>query len=422
MTWRPSILFFLAVNFTSTAFSQTSSPLTPLTLQEAITRATATSPIVKAAQLEVEQNALLARVRGSLFLPEVDLKTGYQLRKSEDEEHKGSYAFAVGRINLYNGGRDQNTKQIAVQEVEYSEAQLKLTKVRIAQAVAREFFELLYLQEALRLKEEAREENRSQKKIAERVAQAGFTSSADVLEFDFRESALLTEIELLKHERNVASRNLSIALGEEPRTGLQITGDFDRDFEALKASTSSVLVAPQEALLKAKTAVQIAELEHRSSLATWLPRLDLESQYGNLRFADPEVEGTPAWSVGVSLTFPLFSGMETLYSRQNTALAMARREAELKQTQLDSRGQQQDNEEKLKVLANLLILQKTNIEKAERSYRATMNEYRRGVKNAPDVTEATARLFSTRDRDFQLKRDQILAYLGLYRDPSVRGD
>lgn len=390
-----------------------------LSLEPALSEALRQSPMVREATAESERARTESKLGLSPFLPQLELNTGYETRESREESENGTYLFGAGRLNLYNGGRDRIERKILGEREALASRRLELARARVMQETARAFFELLYINMAIGLKQEALKVNSEQRQIAKRIARAGITSSADVYEFEFRESSLQTELNLLTHEKNVMSRALSQAMGREPRKDLRLQGDFEKDFQFVRAAVPRPVIADtQLQVAEAESESSIAGLDYRSATATWLPRADLIGRYGNLRFADPEIRSAPAWNIGVNLTFPIFSGIETLEARRLKAQARTAAESRLRRAQLNSVTQTEDYQEKLQVLDELIQLQEVNAKRAEQYFKATLSEYKRGVKNAPDLAGATERLFAARDRRNQLQRDRILAYLGLHRDTS----
>lgn len=391
-----------------------------LSLDEAVQRAIVQSPDVQAAEASARLSEIQSKLSLSPFLPEIAVETGSLQEIPKDPNDSGTYYYGIGRINLYNGGVDSLARKALLLDKDRAEASVALSRQKVSRDVTRRYAELLFFDESLKLKREALELNRKQMQLAKRKASGGITSSADVLEFEFRENELNTEISLLVHERALSSRELSTSMGSEPRNDLDVIGPLTPELAKFVVQPEgSAAFLEQLNVLNPKVEAEIAELRNRAAASVWLPKLNFEIRYGNMEFADPEVLGSPAWRFDLRLTLPIFTGLETVYARQATASLVREKEAQLRRSRLTANNQIQDREEKLQVLQNLIRMQKENIARAERYYKATLAEYLRGVKNSPDLSGATERLFNARLRELALVKDVVLARIGLLEVTSI---
>lgn len=408
------IRFLLAIAaFLTTNGNAWAQPST-LSVQDALSRALSGSPEVLEAKAALKSAEINRKLSYSPFLPQIALEAGTLQREPTPENQSGEFFYGVGRWNIFRGGSDRALLRISQIEEEKERRQFELAKARVSRQVIRRFAAVLYIDESIRLSRETLEVNRGQLKIAKRKASGGLTSNADILEFEFRENALNTQVELLKHDRRVAARALSISLGDDPQSEVQLTGKLDLSLaELAERSFGTADFIRQTASLDAETDLEIANLRHRAAWATWLPRADVEGRYGNMKNAEPEVRGTPGWLLELKFTMPIFSGTETIYARQAAATQRKEREAQLRQARLNQSAISADQTEKMKVLEVLLQLQKENMARAERYYNATLAEYKRGIKNSPDLSGATERLFEARLRDLALNKDMIMSRIGL---------
>ena len=389
-------------------------PPQELDLVQAVAASLAASPAVREGEAALRRSEIQSRLALSPFLPKLAVEASRVEKAPQDRNLSGNNLFGTASLNLYNGGLDLTSRRI--QRVELAQAQQKLAVIRgqVTREVVRRFAELLYLEEAIRIKNEALTLNKAQMQIAKRKAQGGITSSADVLEFEFRENALNTEVELLQHERNGASRNLAVAMGSEPISDLKARGTLSPSLiSGVFDSKESSEFLTSEALVDPKSELQVADLGYSSALATWLPRADIGARYGKMEFADPEVVGVPGWRLEFRITIPIFSGMETLSARQLASARQREAETKLRRTDLELKTTLADREEKIRVLENLIRLQHENHARAEKYYEATLVEYKRGIKNSPDLSGATERLFDSRLKANGLVKDLLMAKIGL---------
>ena len=116
---------------------------------------------------------------------------------------------------------------------------------------------------------------------------------------------------------------------------------------------------------------------------------------------------------GAMLTFKLFDGM-----KGRRAAAALSYEAQA----LDSQAIQQvrvvgtrlaNIKSELRLNHELVEAAKERIKQGQRYLKLTLSEYKRGIKNAPDVLEATDRFFEFKQKFSELRRNYELAIVDL---------
>ena len=169
----------------------------------------------------------------------------------------------------------------------------------------------------------------------------------------------------------------------------------------------------REDLNEAKKNFDVASLAYSAAFSGWLPRADVEATYGTLPKRDQILPDTPAWGALVKVTLPLFSGFETHYERTAKAREMERADTRVTRLDLEIKTQVENALAKVEAIEARLDLEEKNIERAKRYYEITTSEYKRGVKNSPDLSGAAERLFDSRLRTLQLRRDFYLGSLAV---------
>jgi len=398
-----------------------------MSLEQAKKTAVENNPELQSAQADLKSRNLSRRLALSPFVPNLsfDLGVREELFQAEQlEDSSGAFYYGIARWNLYNGGRDRAGLRLAALEVDRAQRNLELSQAKIEREVILHYTRVRFFDLILKIKDEALANNRELKTLARRKVQGGITTNAEIYEFDFREAELATEIQLVRHERDVAFRELGVALGVDPNQwqtlGVELTDTFQQivsqkfnETTNTKSYLSGItLLEPQQDFLR-------SQIETRASLAEWLPRADVEARYGRMRFAEPEVEPEPAWRIEFRLSIPIFSGVETLAARQSALAKQIVAERRLREAELHLRNLHQDQADKAAILERLLKLQEQNIRRAKLYYDATLQEFRRGIKNSPDLSGASQRWFHSRERELELQRDQLLVSLGLLENTNL---
>lgn len=347
------------------------------------------------------------------FFPVLSLEGGQLFSKREEDKSSGSFLFGKAEWNLYRGGIDEAQIQKAQLSLDLEKRKLQNAKIKIRNEVSKHYYELLFILEGLSLKERALIMNNEQMKLARAKKNSGFTSQADVIEFELRNATLQSDLLLLNQDREQKSKELAFDLGLKPaETVLSIKGHLHRD--PIKLDHAKLLERVKLnniSLLELESLYQFSEWDQKSNFADFLPRLDVEAQYGRLASDEMVFPGNSNYSVMLKVSLPLFSGLETLNSqRAFNSLLQAKRYELVNQSR--SVELELDNIlDSITMLNQRLDIEEKNLSRSEEYYKVTLSEYKRGVKNSPDMVGASERLIDARIRNLEYRRDLSLMLL-----------
>lgn len=387
------------------------------TWESLLRQADSSHPSLTASRAQAEEAEARRKHSRAAFFPELGVAGGWETYRSTEERFQSGFGFAYGRWNLFKGGRDRYQLLARSAEEELAELRLEITRAEISQKLARHFYQLLYLQESSRLIQQGLELNETLRAMARRKIQAGLTTQADTLEFDLSESRLRADLSLIQEEQAQEEAALHVALGQTPRAETQAReyrGELEPDLKELRVE--EWLEAAKRRRLpiqEAFSATRQAQYRYRSSWAGFLPRVDLEAMYGRLSLDDREVVGVPQGAVQLRFTLPLFEGLASVYERKADARALEASEARLDSARLETELEARKLASRIRGLQERLLLEEKNLDRAKNYYELTLSDYRRGVKNSPDLAGAAERLFEARGRRLSLARDLRLGWIDL---------
>lgn len=347
------------------------------------------------------------------FFPAFSIEGGQLFAKHEDENASGSFLFGKAEWNLYRGGFDESQIQKSQLSLELEKKKLQFAKIKIRNEVSKHYYEMLFILESLTLKERAIAMNEEQMKLARAKKNSGFTSQADVIEFELRNATLQSDLLLLNQDLEQKSKELAFDLGLNPTQAISsIKGHLHRDPTKLdQAKLLEQLKLNNVSLMESESQYQSSEWDKKISFAEYLPRFDIEAQYGRLASEERVFIGDVNYSVMLKVSIPLFSGLDTFNSqRAFNSLLQAKRYEML--------NQRRSLELELKtILSSITILnqrldiEEKNLARSEEYYKITLMEYKRGVKNSPDMVGASERLLDARIRNLEFRRDLSLMLL-----------
>lgn len=393
-----------------------------LTLSVLLDEAEKNSIEIKEARSQYESASAGRRQTISAFLPQVSIDGGYQDIRLDGQQTNGTQIYGFATLNLYRGRKDSLQRRSAAQEENFQRIRAEKIKAKIEREVSKKFYELLYLQEGLNQKKQAIEANKNQKSLATKKNIAGFTSKADVLEFELREATLLSDMNFLMREEALTQRELARLVGRSDESVIRVRGHLERyNYTASGETLLKTALNERVDLKDAEKNLSISELSYQSLFSDYLPRVDLEGKYGKLANEERVYQQRDNYAVALKFSIPIFSGLDTVYGRDSKSKEIARNDLSTSRIRQEIRVQLENTLAKLRSIAERLDLEEKNIERSKQYYDITLAEYKRGVKNSPDVAGAAERLFDSQLRNLEFRKDYLITWLEVAESAGISG-
>jgi outer membrane protein TolC len=370
---------------------------------------------LKTAEIKLEAKSFQQKAGTGVFYPEVSIEGGPRISKLNDEKHSSIAAFGKAEWNLYHGGRDISEKRKLDLDYELTKKQFEQVKAKITRDAARIYYELMFLLESIAIKDEALRLNQEQIKLADKKRSAGFTSKADVIEFELRETTINSDLKDLIQEKENKSRELSILLGRNvSEANLATKGHLERGklvFNKEKIMQAIDDFSPD--LNEAKINLEKSRAEKEIARSEFFPKLDLEAKYGKLANEERAYDGNNNYTLGVTINIPLFSGFSSKNELSASTLEISAFETQIRKQTLAIKTEAENLLAKLSITLNRLEIEEKTLSRSEQYYQITLDEYRRGVKNSPDMVGASERVLNSKIRNLEFRRDFQITKLKL---------
>lgn len=388
------------------------------TLESLSSTAISNSLELKALDQQIESLQLQQRVSFGAFAPRFSIEAGPQYSNVAGQKNSGTSIYGKAEWNLYRGGQDQIDAQIASERAEGLRRQRTALEKRIQAEVAEAFYEMQFAAESVALKKEALRLNTEQQKSALSKNKAGFTAKSDVLEFDLRETIIMSDIVMADQVLSQSARKMSTLIGRsETDSNLRIKGHLERVSppEINRAILVEGLSSNNVALQKAQIEKSIVSLEMQREKSAYYPKLDFETKYGKLGNAERVNPDNNDLTMLLKVSIPLFSGLDTTHRVKSLAASSRAMEFDV------ALGKNHLLEELDSLISTLEATQKRldveekNLDRSRAYYDATLQEYRKGLKNSPDMVTASERVLEAKIRNLEFRRDLSVALARISR-------
>lgn len=355
------------------------------------------------------------KLKGSLrrsFLPDVKLTYGReQFTTGPYHSVNQSYGGIEAEVNIFNSGRDVLENKVREKRSRVAGINMEIAKARLTSEAQIALANLAYLKELLGIIENALSLNSQNISGARKRINAGLTTKTDLIDFNQQKITLLQESESIKFEQGVVQRLLAVLLGIDPKEEIIIKHEnshpeHGEELQPIISSQNSRLVQ------KADLLSEIARLEKRTAQKWWAPKLDVYSYA--LRFTQKEREfDDPGerndFTFGFRFTLPIFDGGESIRESAAKAAEARAMERELKQKKLEIEKQTLDAQKKLELAHTLIHGAEESISLMSEYRLAVSKEYAKGVKNSPDVLQATQRWIEAKIKFAEVKKNYQIA-------------
>jgi len=355
------------------------------------------------------------------YLPRVSARIGQEAYQTGSQESRNETVASVDlAVNLYRGGRDTLEDKI-------TDANANIAKLESAQTVrfeiekAREaYWNLVAQREAKTLLESASSGNNKQVRSAKERVDAGLATRTDIYEFEMYQVRL--EQEQARNSLEIKKRELELAvlLGFSANVTIETLTKVNHVHnDGLLSEPFNPETHPSVVTLYKQG--QGAKIEAKKADLWWAPSVDLYASHGLNAYREREFEEQDERVesvVGAQATFGLFDGFDSRTESKQKRYEARGRLAESKQTARELMAQVENARNELKVAHEIIHTSEKSLGIAKTYLQETLEEYKRGVKNSPDVLSALEKNLELQLKFIELKlgyqqsRTQLLQLLG----------
>lgn len=399
-----NFVFFLFVSFTAFgAVKVTEQDLANVTLS---------NPEVQNLRERLQAAEELKGVLTRSFLPKLELSYG------KEQYSVGPYNHVVqpfggieAKINIFNSGKDSLINDKRNLEANVATIDAKVIKAQVIAQIRKALAQWAYFEEVGKVLDEALQINNKNAQSAQQRISAGLTTTTDTLDFKQQAIMLKQELASLAFEKGVVKRLILTLMGIDVAQELEIafenTHPAEGEGKALKSGKHQSLLV-RKALFEA----DIAKIEVKTAERWWTPSVDVYGYALRMLQKDreyPRPDQRNDVALGFRITLPLFDRGDG-YRNAKSKEAISRAQVSLTRSRdLEVQKNILDAVKKLDLTHELIHGAEENVEVMNKYRIGISNEYSRGVKNSPDMLQASSRWIQAKSNFAEIKRNYQFA-------------
>jgi len=395
-------------------------------LQGLITEALQNNYDLRTAAARVEQFRALAGVARSEFFPQTNYEGGAGRSRGMSQfftpvpPGKTGNAFS-GTFNLAweidVWGRIRRSNEAALAQLFASEEFRRGVVLTLVSTVAQAYFELLELDLELEIARGTTQSFRRTLELFTRRLQMGVASKLETARAEAALASTAATIPNLELQIVAKENQLSVLLGRNPGPIVRGRPLIDQAFPQTPPGLPSQLLERRPDILQAEQTLIAANAQVGVAIANFFPRLGLTSLYGGASAEVSEVINGRAsiWAIASQVAGPMLQG-GLLYENYQATLAQQEQTKWQYEQSVISAFQEVSNalisQQKL---AEILQQQVRAVAAFQESARLSLLRYEGGFASYFEVIEAQQQLFPAENALAQVRRDQLIAVVQLYR-------
>ena len=397
------------------------------TLQALIREAFTNSYDLRIAAMRVEQARAVAMQARSQFVPSV----AYNGVVSRGRNYSFGSAFfdhgatvnsaavtlnAFWEVDLW--GRVRRLNEAARARLLASEEARRGVQLSLLSEVATAYFELLELDEELRIATRTTNSFAESLKIFSRRLEGGTASGLETSRAEAAFEDTAAALPSIRQRISITENGLSILLARNPgpveRANSTLEGTASPD---IPAGLPSALLERRPDILETEQFLRSANAQVGESLAEFFPKIGLTALLGKV---SPELSaftlgGANAWGVAAQATGPLFQGGRLVGQYREARAAQEEAKLRYEQTVINAFREVSDALVSREQLAEIRERQAREVTALEQAVKLSTERYVAGKASYYEVLEAQQQLFPAQISLARTRRNQLLTVISLYK-------
>lgn len=407
----------------------TALPDDSLTFSSVVQQVIDNYPSIVKAQKEIDAANAHINLAKSAYYPDININGSYTRIAPVQEFDLSALGLGLMKMNpadnysialnlnqlIYDFGRTSKNKNIQESNKMVSELALEQTKQQISLAAAVTFYNIAFLQQAIKIKDEELATLQQHLDFVQKKLAAGTSTQYEVLSTQVRISTIENQKTDIETSLATQISQLNSFLGRSQQMQLFVKSEMlpDRILETTENLTQTAL----ENRIELKIA---EEKKHTSEQklgllnAQYLPSLNLMAEGGWKNGMIPDINKfTANYAVGAGLKIPIFDQGRTMYNKRATKSEIEANEQDIELTKREIANSVTESKSSIEAAQKKVQQSKMQLQQAQQAYKLAETSYQAGSITNLDLLDSYTNLADTKLSLFKAEIDYTLNLLKL---------
>jgi len=427
------VLLFLAGLFPIEKAKGQSLVTDSLSLNEIIREVTTNHPMVKKAMEDLNVADAKIGLAESNYQPNIDFATSYSRMgpiSNISIPDLGSFSLvphdnysATINVNqtIYDFGKTEKSILLEKQSKELTLQSVEQVKQKLSQAVIANYYTLVYLQEALKIKDQQLETLNEHLKFIKKKQETGSATQYEVLTTEVRISTIENQRTDLETARQIQVCQLNSLLGKPESTKQQVKKDLNVSLPGLQDDVliTSAMQNRDEMKLASEKA-KLAQLRYNLTDTQNNPVLNAFLSGGIKNGYIPYLyDPKPNFVAGIGFKVPVFDGKRNKYNLAQAQSAIQSNDQETEIARRNIVNEVVEGEANVKASQKKVDQGELQLRQATQAYTLAKTSFDSGVITNLELLEGSTAVSESR---LQLMKAKIDYAVSLYKLKSATGE
>jgi len=403
-----------------------------LSLNAIISEVVQSHPLVKKATEELTSNDAKINIAQSAYLPNVDFDAAYTHIGPVPAIVFGGETFKMAPSENYNAAFNvvqkitdfkRTDKNIAVEKLgkELTLQSVEQVKQKLSQAVIGNYFTLLYLQEAIRIKDEQLNTLNEHLRFVKKKQETGSATQYEILTTQVRISAIENQKTDLETARQVQISQLNSLLGKPESTVQQVKNDLNFTFSELQSDVLiNAAMQNRDEMKLAREKAKLAEMRYNLTGTQNNPSINAFLSGGLKDGYFPNLYQPKAnYAIGVSVKIPIYDGKRSKYNLVQAKSAIQVNDQETEYTRRTIVNEVVESTANVKASLKKVQQSELQLEQAIQAYKLAQTRFDSGVITNLELLDGSTAVSESR---LMLLKSKIDYTVNFYKLKSAVGE
>lgn len=379
-----------------------------LTWEECVKEARMNQPDLISSREKVNQAKASKKTTISPVLPQIGSSFNMGTSQLDSRDKVNNYSYGINAQQLiFDGLKSVYDIQASSENVKSAQYNYEVASATIRSRLRIAFIQLLKDQELFKITQDIADRRKRNLDLVQISYNAGRENKGSLLTAKANLSQAQLEVMAAKRSIELAQRQLLKELGRERFSPIKVKGEFQLSSTNRQTPPLEEMASQNPSLLGLMAQKEAARLNMSSAKANFFPQINANGSYNRSSSIWPPNQSQ--WSIGLSLSFPLFEGGKRLADISRTKSILSQLQADEKSSKQSIMVNLEENWLNFQNAIDTSVVQQKFLEATEERAKIAQAQYSIGLLTFDNWTIIEDNLANTKKSYLQSQANTLMA-------------